>query len=464
MGFSMDISVPVLTVFLQGLLSFFSPCVLPLLPLYIGYLSGGTARRGEDGRITYERKKVMLHTVFFVLGVSSAFFILGLGGSALGRFFKGNQAMFARIGGIFVAGFGLYQLGIFGPSRLLSREHRLPFSVGTAAMSPVTAFLLGFTFSFAWTPCVGPALASVLLMAASAATQARGFLLIGVYTAGFVLPFLAVGMFSTTLLDVFKRHGNVVTYAARAGAVLMILMGVMMFTGKMNSTTGYPFQSPDRSRGPPAKSRRRLEKRQIQGQPERRLGEPESRGMEPETGETLESAGETVAAKGPEETAGEGSGAGADTLPSVDFTLTDQFGNSHTLSDYKGKTVFLNFWATWCPPCRREMPDIQKLYERYQAEEGPEVVILGVAAPDYGDEGSREEIAQFLEENGYTYPVVMDEGGELFMTYGVFSYPTTFMIDRDGNVFGYAAGQLSMEMMESIIRQTVTGVREQPGQ
>ena len=107
---------------------------------------------------------------------------------------------------------------------------------------------------------------------------------------------------------------------------------------------------------------------------------------------------------------------------------------------------------------------IQKLYEKYQAEEDPEVVILGVAAPDYGDEGSREEIAQFLEENGYTYPVVMDEGGELFMTYGVFSYPTTFMIDRDGNVFGYAAGQLSMEMMESIIRQTVTGVREQPGQ
>lgn len=431
MGFSMDISVPVLTVFLQGLLSFFSPCVLPLLPLYIGYLSGGTARRGEDGRITYERKKVMLHTVFFVLGVSSAFFILGLGGSALGRFFKGNQAMFARIGGIFVAGFGLYQLGIFGPSRLLSREHRLPFSVGTSAMSPVTAFLLGFTFSFAWTPCVGPALASVLLMAASAATQARGFLLIGVYTAGFVLPFLAVGMFSTTLLDVFKRHGNVVTYAARAGAVLMILMGVMMFTGKMNSITGY-LSSPQTGAGT--------------------------------AGKEQEKAGETADPGADGETAGEGSGAGADTLPSVDFTLTDQFGNSHTLSDYKGKTVFLNFWATWCPPCRREMPDIQKLYEKYQAEEDPEVVILGVAAPDYGDEGSREEIARFLEENGYTYPVVMDEGGELFMTYGVFSYPTTFMIDRDGNVFGYAAGQLSMEMMESIIRQTVTGVREQPGQ
>ena len=215
MGFDLETSVPALTVLIQGLLSFFSPCVLPLLPLYIGYLSGGTARRGEDGRITYERKKVMLHTVFFVLGVSSAFFILGLGGSALGRFFKGNQAMFARIGGIFVAGFGLYQLGIFGPSRLLSREHRLPFSVGTAAMSPVTAFLLGFTFSFAWTPCVGPALTSVLLMASSASSSAVGYAFIGVYTLGFVIPFLAVGLFTGAVLDFFKRHQRVVKYTSR---------------------------------------------------------------------------------------------------------------------------------------------------------------------------------------------------------------------------------------------------------
>ena len=102
MGFSMDVSVPVLTVFVQGLLSFFSPCVLPLLPLYIGYLSGGTAVKKEDGRMQYRRGKVMLHTVFFVIGVSFAFFVLGLGVSAVGTFFKSNQAMFARIGGIVV--------------------------------------------------------------------------------------------------------------------------------------------------------------------------------------------------------------------------------------------------------------------------------------------------------------------------------------------------------------------------
>ena len=123
--------------------------------------------------------------------------------------------------------------------------------------------------------------------------------------------------------------------------------------------------------------------------------------------------------------------------PAIDFTLKDQFGNTHTLSDYKGKTVFLNFWATWCPPCRREMPDIQNIYETYDTEGDDGLIVLGIAAPNMGSEGSEEEITQFLEENGYTYPVVMDTTGEIFSAYGITSFPTTFMIDRDGNVDVY---------------------------
>ena len=246
MGFSFDISVPVLTVFLQGLVSFFSPCVLPLLPLYIGYLSGGTGKRGEDGRIHYERKKVMIHTLCFVIGVSFAFFLLGFGFSAMGNFFKSNQLMFARVGGILVVLFGLYQLGFFGTSQVLGKERRLPFKLDALAMSPFTALLMGFTFSFAWTPCVGPALASVLLMAASASTKAMAFGLIGVYTIGFVLPFLAVGLFTTSLLEFFKTHVNVVKYTVKVGGVLMLVMGLLMFTGRMNAVTGYlsTFQAP----------------------------------------------------------------------------------------------------------------------------------------------------------------------------------------------------------------------------
>ena len=470
MGFSLDVSIPVMTVFFQGILSFFSPCVLPLLPLYIGYLSGGTGQRSEDGRMHYDRKKVMIHTFCFVLGVSFAFFALGLGVSALGQFFKGNQSLFARIGGIFIILIGLYQLGIFGRSETLAKERRLPISLNVLAMSPVTAFILGFTFSFAWTPCVGPALTSVLLMAASAATQTKGFLLIGVYTLGFVLPFLAVGFFTTTVLDFFKKHGNVVSYTVKAGAVLMILMGFMMFTGRMNSITGYlsdislpKVEREDETEAGLEKTGAEPEK--TGAQPEETGTEPEEAGAEPETEpveqemvETEEAAAETEPAA--EKTESETESAD-NVLPAVDFTLEDQYGNTHTLEDYKGKTIFLNFWATWCPPCRREMPEIQMLHEEFSAEEEPSVVILGVAAPGYGDEGSAEEITAFLEENGYTYPVLMDTNAELFMSYGIYSYPTTFMIDAEGNVFGYVTGQLNESMMRSIIEQTVTGVRVQ---
>lgn len=239
MGFSLDVSVPAVTVFFQGLLSFFSPCVLPLLPLYIGYLSGGTGKVGEDGRMHYERRKVLLHTLCFVVGVSFAFFVLGLGVSAIGSFLNSYQMLLVKLGGVLIIIFGLYQMGLLGTSEMLGKEHRLPFRLEKMAMSPITALLMGFTFSFAWTPCVGPALTSVLLMAASANSKIMGFALIGVYTLGFVLPFLAVGLFTTSLLEFFKHHMNVVKYTVKIGGALMILMGVLMFTGKMNGVTGY---------------------------------------------------------------------------------------------------------------------------------------------------------------------------------------------------------------------------------
>ncbi len=438
MGFSIDVSIPVFTVFLQGIVSFFSPCVLPLIPLYIGYLSGGTGVRGEDGRIYYKRSKVMLHTVFFVIGISFTFFLLGLGVSALGSFFQTNQLLFARIGGILVVLFGLYQLGFFGTSSILGRERRLPFAFDTLAMSPLTALIMGFTFSFAWTPCVGPALASVLLMAASASARTMGFALIGVYTLGFILPFLAVGFFTTSVLGFFKAHGNVAKYAVRIGGILMVFMGLLMFTGKMNAVTGYLSSIPAPSAA------------------ESKAGDGTENAYE--TKQEEESASEVQqeeTSPAPEETAA----AENEPMPAVDFTLKDQFGETHSLSDYKGKTIFLNFWATWCPPCRAELPDIQKMYENYDKEGDDGVIILGVAAPDYGNEKDEEGIKKFLEENGYTYPVLMDTNADMLEAYGIYSFPTTFMIDQNGNVFGYASGQLSEDQMKSIIEQTMKGER-----
>ena len=303
-------------------------------------------------------------------------------------------------------------------------------------MNPLVALVLGFTFSFAWTPCVGPTLGSVLLMASSSGSAARGFLLIGVYTVGFVVPFLAVGLFTGTVLDFFKRHQKVVRYTVKVGAALLVLMGVMTLTGFMNGITSYLSSAAGSGVS-------------NQSQTEESAAPAPSEASVSETPVTEES---PAASERP-------------VIPAPDFTLVDQYGETHTLSDYAGKTVFLNFWATWCGPCKSEMPEIQALYEKYGENQG-DLIVLGVANPKtedapYNQDVTQAEVEQFLEDNGYTFPVVMDTTGEIFYYYGITAFPTTFMIGVDGNVFGYVPGALTGDIMESIVQQTMDGVAEQ---
>ena len=424
MGFDLQTSVSTLTVFFQGLLSFFSPCVLPLVPLYLSYLAGGAPEAALDKAA---RRRTLINTFFFVLGISFAFFLLGMGFTALGQFFSRYRTAFTVAGGIVVLLMGVWQLFFGGIS---TKELRLPFRLDKWAMGPIPALVMGFTFSFAWTPCVGPTLTSVLLLAGSSDSRVLGFVLIGVYTLGFVLPFLLVGLFTGQMLRFFRSHMNWLKYTAKAGGALLILLGVLMISGKMSSFTGY-----------------------LAG-----LGSGGTN-REPDTSEPAsspDSASSSSAASDsqPEE----------QTVPAIDFSLQDQFGNTHTLADYEGKTILLNFWATWCGPCQQEMPDLQALYEEWGENEG-DLVVLGVAAPKAddslypADNKSAEEIAAWLDEQGYTYPVLMDTTGELFLSYGVYSFPTTFMIDTDGNVFGYLSGSMTREIMDSIVEQTMTGER-----
>lgn len=397
-------------VFLEGLLSFFSPCVLPLLPIYMGYLAGSGIKT-ENGERIYPRRRTFLHTVFFVLGISFAFFLLGLSFSALGQYFNEHKTLFTRIGGIVILLLGLMQIGFFN-FNFLSKERRIHLNLQNKSVNPLLAFVMGFTFSFAWTPCVGPALSSVLILASSAKSAFLGNLLVFVYALGFVLPFLLLGLFTTRVLAFLKRRQNILKWTIKAGAILLIIIGIMMLTGWMNGISGYlsgtPSTPPDTQSSPPSQSE--------QTNP---------------------------------------------ILPAPDFTLTDQYGNSHTLSEYQGKVVFLNFWATWCPPCKKEMPDIQALYEEL-GQNSSDVIILGVANPKTADNPLTKEqdvagVRQFLSDNGYTFPVVMDETGDLLAQFGISAFPTTFMIDVDGNVFGYVSGSLTKSMMENIIEQTKTG-------
>lgn len=222
-------NVSTMLVFLEGFISFFSPCVLPLIPVYMSYLAGNGKRVNSDGTVTYERKKVLFNTLFFVLGISSVFFILGLSFSALGIFFNKNRDIFSKIGGAIIVILGLVQLDII-KLNFLKMEKRINMDIG-GKMNPILAYIMGFTFSFAWTPCVGPALASVLILASNAENAFAGNMLVFVYALGFIIPFIILGIFTTETLNFFKEKRNLVKYTIKLGGFILVIIGIMTFTG-----------------------------------------------------------------------------------------------------------------------------------------------------------------------------------------------------------------------------------------
>lgn len=474
-------SVSFIFVFLEGIISFFSPCVIPLIPVYMSYLAGNAKKEGEDGVITYDRKKVFFHTLFFIIGISFAFFILGMSFTALGKFFNSNKMLFTRIGGILIIILGLFQLGIFDFS-FLQREKKIHINLANKNVNPFMAFIMGFTFSFAWTPCVGPALSSVLIMASGAKTSILGNTLVLVYALGFVLPFLLLGLFTTQVLDFLKKKKSLLKYTIKAGGIILIFMGIMTFTGWMNGISSYlnsftiSQQNSNSENNTITDGNEKVieneseDKASLEDSNKANNGVNDAQNKEDSTTTTdntseLDKNNEDskIPDKNTEESSENTDNSDNEEkpefLPAYDFTLTDQYGNTHTLSDYKGKVVFLNFWASWCKPCQKEMPDIEELYQKYNLNQ-EDVIFLGVANPkseEYPNNADEEQenILAFLEENGYTFPTVFDETGELLMNYYITAFPTTYMINKDGNVVGYIPGMMTKDIMESVIEQTL---------
>lgn len=131
-----------------------------------------------------------------------------------------------------------------------------------------------------------------------------------------------------------------------------------------------------------------------------------------------------------------------------DFNLKDQYGVVHSLENYKGKVIFLNFWATWCPPCKKEMPDIENIYKEY-GKNKKDVVILGVNSE------KENEVKKFLKDKGYTFPTVIDENSEVMRKYFIQAFPTSFVIDKEGNVYGYVMGGLTKEQIKQVIEEVL---------
>jgi cytochrome c-type biogenesis protein len=212
----------VLVAFAAGLLSFLSPCVLPLIPSYVGYLTGMSVDELQRRRGT-----AVLHGLWFVAGFSLVFVLLGAAASAVGTLLRDYQQWVARVGGVLLILFGIYLLGIVRPLFLM-REWRVEL-----ARKPLGYFgsgLVGVTFGAAWTPCIGPILGGILTLAATSAGLVQGMGLLAVYALGLAIPFLVTALALDRFLVWFQRFRPYIVWVDRIAGVLLILLGVLLVT------------------------------------------------------------------------------------------------------------------------------------------------------------------------------------------------------------------------------------------
>ena len=389
-------------VFAEGVLSLLSPCILPLLPIYLIVLSNSDAETLKTKDVKFINSSLLINTILFLLGISTTFFILGSSVSVLNYFLTSNKNIILTVGGILIVIMGIVYMGYID-IHFLQREKK--FHIQIKKMKPLTAYILGFTFSFGWTPCVGPMLSSVLIMASTSKNIFAGNILILIYTIGFMLPFIIITIFYSKLLgflNKIKLHMNIVQ---KIGGGILIVSGLIMILGGIGKMFDYTNKTAVYS------------KQQLQNEKDKSNKKESTQ---------------------------------VNNIKAPDFSLVDQYGNTHKLSDYKGKVVFLNFWATWCPPCKSELPYIEEIYKEYK-NSSKGVIILGVTAPNLGKEGSKEDVEEFISKQGYTFPVVFDSTGDVMDRYDIEVFPTTFIIDKKGNINKHVPGAMEKASMESLI-------------
>jgi cytochrome c-type biogenesis protein len=212
-----------------GFVSFASPCVLPLVPSYVTFVTGMTldelSAEGRDAA----RRRAALHAALFVFGFSMVFIALGAGTTALGGVMHRSLPLLEQIGGVLIALFGLYMLGVLRLPGLM-REHRVQLSSKPAGLAG--SVLVGVAFGAGWTPCVGPVLASILLYAGAATTMARGMLLLGAYALGLGIPFFVAAVAFNWYLAGAQRLRRWLRPIELAAGTVMLLVGVLLFSGK----------------------------------------------------------------------------------------------------------------------------------------------------------------------------------------------------------------------------------------
>jgi len=213
--------------FISGLLSFFSPCILPLVPSYLIFISGITFDDYTGVQSVKYRKIVLIHSLAFIMGFSFVFVALGISSSALGSLLSNYQVYVMRIGGFILIILGLYYLDVMRMP-FLNREK--VFHLQEKPVGLFGSFVIGVTFSLGWTPCVGPALSSILIIASTTGSIWEGVYLLGLYSIGLAIPFVVSALLFDQLFGLLKKYSFIVKYSMKFLGVLFIVIGILFFS------------------------------------------------------------------------------------------------------------------------------------------------------------------------------------------------------------------------------------------
>ncbi|MBD0370796.1 MAG: redoxin domain-containing protein [Pyrinomonadaceae bacterium] len=389
--------------FLAGLASFLSPCVLPLVPGYVSLISGVSIDRlkGEDGSRSSALSAVIINSLAFNVGLSMIFISLGAAAGFLGASIL-NNIWLRIIGGVVIIAFGLQLMGVLKITALYKDTR---FFSQQKPRGVFGSFTLGLAFAAGWTPCIGPILGGIIGLAATSGGWRSGLVLSSFYAMGLAVPFLLTGLGINQFLGFyskFRRHLHKVEVAS--GTILIIIGLVVAFglTTRLNSSTLAGLV--------PNLEKWVAEKAKGNGGPE----------VKPPP--TVD----------------------ANATFAPDFELKTVDGKPFRLSELKGKVVVLNFWATWCIPCREEIPELNAM----QRELGPKG--LTIIGPSWDD--SAEGIREFQGDIKQEYTVLI--GGETVQEKfgGIPSLPTTFIIDREGRIRQKIIGARDREGFEKEIK------------
>ncbi len=390
--------------FVAGLLSFASTCVLPLVPAYIAYM--GAAAAGTPSTMR-QQLTVLGNAALFVAGFATAFVALGASFGLIGANLLGYKPLLLQIAGIALVLIGIALLvwgripGLMGEKRL-DIAHRLP-------RTPWAAYVIGLAFAIGWTPCVGPILAAILLRAGSTGTAGQGALLLTVYSLGLGIPFLIAAGLSGMLTRLLGRVRGAYAVLNAVAAVFLIGMGVLIFSNRLTLFNDVfpvvavttPFDSHFDTGNPT----------------------PAPHG-------TVQ-----VGKRAP------------------NFALTDTDGHSVTLSQLAGKPILITFWATWCVPCRDELPLIRDEYLAHRNEG------LAIVAINYGDE-SADTIKSFWKSMNLQPAPVLDPEGKASNAYGVAlnssGLPVSVLVARDGTVSSYEPFPLTRDYLDPALAKILS--------